>query len=256
MAEEFGFQKGVLDGRAVDDDEGLLAKRAVVVDGLGHQLLSRSALALDEDVRPRTGHRADELEDLPHAGRAADEVVDRVFLLPLLDQVADPLLQGLDLEGLFHGQVQGHIVEGLDQVLEGPQLDRFDRGLHIVEGGHDDDGGRILVLLQMPQDVQAVPVGQPDVQEDDVGPRLGRPEKPRFAVLRRMDLVPLLAQVGGQGLANEGVIVDDQDGFHDRSSQGRWISKAVPAPRLGTTRMAPLCCSTILRALASPRPKP
>ena len=51
----------------------LLGARPLVVDGGGHQLLARAALALDQDGHVDVGQVADQVEDLEHLGVAADD---------------------------------------------------------------------------------------------------------------------------------------------------------------------------------------
>jgi hypothetical protein len=191
----------------------------------------------------------------PHSAEA-DNVVDRVLFLPLLDEVADLLLEGPHLEGLVDGQVELGRVERLDQVLESPELDGLDRRLHVVEGGHDQNDGPAVALPDAPQDLQAVDVGQPDIEEHQVGRGFAEGPDPALARLGDDDIKAFLGQLGGQGLADERVVLDDQDGSHEASSAGMRITKAHPRPRFLPTLMVPLCCSMILRALARPSPKP
>ena len=186
----------------------------------------------------------------------ADDVIDRVFLLLLLDEVADLLFEGPDLEGLVDGEVELGGVERLDQVLVGSELDGLDRRLHVVEGGHDQDDGPAAPFLDPPQDLQAVDIGEADVEKHEV--RRGFAEGPDavLARLRDGDVEALFPELGGQGLPDERVVLDDQDGSHDASSAGMSMTNALPRPRFVPTLIVPLCCSTIFRALARPSPKP
>src|SRR5438128_4683489 len=66
VAEELALQQGLGDGPAVDSDEGARLARTVRVDGPGHQLLARAALALAEHGGIGLGHALDDPEDLAH----------------------------------------------------------------------------------------------------------------------------------------------------------------------------------------------
>ena len=148
------------------------------------------------------------------------------------------------------------MLSGLTRYSIGPELDGLDGRLHVVEGRHDQDDGPAVALLDPPQHLQAVDVGQPDVEEHQVRRGFAEGPHPGLAGLGHGDLEALLGQLGGQGLADERVVLDDQDGSHFASSAGMRITNAEPRPRFLPTPIVPLCCSTILRALARPSPKP
>ena len=87
-------------------------------------------------------------------------------------------------------------VEGLGEVVVGPELHGGHRRLRGAVGGHDDDHGLRRGRLHVAQDLDAVPVGQTDVGDDHVGgslakgpPRPGRgcpPSPPRSLPWRSM----------------------------------------------------------------------
>ena len=96
------------------------------------------------------------------------------------------------------GARRGHhllVGERLLEVVEGAHLDRPHGGRRrAVAGDHDDRGARID-LAQGLQRLEAVAVGQPDVEEDDLGPAGG------------VELERLLAARGGRDL--EAVVGED-----------------------------------------------
>ena len=53
MAEQLALQERLGQRAAIHRDEGTLGALAVVVNGAGHQLFARAALALDEDGAAR-----------------------------------------------------------------------------------------------------------------------------------------------------------------------------------------------------------
>jgi hypothetical protein len=114
-------------GGAVDLDERALRPLAVVVDGVGDELLAGAVLALDQDVGLARRHALDQLEELLHLLAAADDVGELVLVLQLLLQL-DVL--GLQLGALDRLLEQGQHAFGVDRLLQEvgrPGLDRLDR---------------------------------------------------------------------------------------------------------------------------------
>ena len=72
--------------RAGHLDEGLVAPRAVLVEGLGEELLARAALAEQQHGGGRGRHLADGLEDREHLRALAHQVVEAVLVLEPLAQ--------------------------------------------------------------------------------------------------------------------------------------------------------------------------
>src|SRR5580765_881108 len=91
MAEEFRFQKGLRNSRAVDLDEGHRTLRARRVYGAGHQFLARAGLAGNQHGTARFRHQLDAVNHISYGAASADNAVP--------------------LEGLacfkFHGPVSG-----------------------------------------------------------------------------------------------------------------------------------------------------
>src|SRR5262249_14170381 len=105
-------------------------------------------------------------------------------------------------------------LDRLDQVAVGPFFQGLGAVVRIdVDGGQVQDrrvpGGR-----QRPQpagDLEAVEVGQVDVEDDQVGPLAGQGQ-PFLGGLRLQDAVAGLAQEPAQGLAVGGVVLHVEDG--------------------------------------------
>jgi hypothetical protein len=81
VAEELALQKGLGERGAGDADERLATPRAVLVNGLGKELLAGAALAEEVHRRARGGHLADGLEDVEHPGALTHEVLELVLLV-------------------------------------------------------------------------------------------------------------------------------------------------------------------------------
>ena len=152
------------------------------------------------------------VEDRRHGGGDAHDAVQavRVSELGLEEEVL--LLELLALEGVAHDDLQLVHVEGLDQVVVGPELQGGHRGLRGAEGGHDDDdrlgGGR----LDVAQDLDAVAVGQLDVGDDHVHRALGdRRRRPAARLSAATTSKPSLRSMMAEHLAHGLLVVDDQD---------------------------------------------
>ena len=83
MAEELRLDEIRRDSGAVDPDEGPIGPLAVLVDRVGHQLLARSALAVNQDVGVGGRREGDQLEELLHLLAAPDNVSEPVAPLEL-----------------------------------------------------------------------------------------------------------------------------------------------------------------------------
>ncbi len=140
----------------------------VVVDGLGHQLLARAALAEHEDVALRRRREPDELEDLLHRLALADDVVEGEALPELLLERAvlgrePPLLQPL-----ADGEQHLLVLERLGDVVERPLAHGLDGALDRRVGGDDHHHQVGVVLADLPQHLQAVHAGEHEVEQDQV----------------------------------------------------------------------------------------
>jgi hypothetical protein len=98
VAEELALDQVVGDGGAVDGDERLGGPVAVLPDRAGDQLLARAALARDHDRDVARRHLADDLEDLLHDRRRADDALLVVLGVDRRLVVADRPQVGVGLE--------------------------------------------------------------------------------------------------------------------------------------------------------------
>ena len=239
VAEQLALQQVLRQGAAVDRQEGAVGPVREVVDVAGDDLLAGAALALDQDGGIGGRHHLGELEHVGEAARLADGPGDGALVL-----AADVLLELAVLHpdlAEFAGAPQDReqlvVGERLLDVVEGPRVDRPDRGLERGLRRHQDDRRHRILLLGRLQDVESGDLGHPHVGQHDVvaaGPDL---VQPGLATLRRRDLEPLLAEQDPQGVEDAGFVVDDQDrGLlgHAPSSVGhlpcRRMVNVVPFP--------------------------
>ncbi len=152
---------------------GPLLPLAVVVDGVGDQLLAGAVLALDEDVRFAGRDALDQLEELLHLLALADHVLELVAVLQLRLELLVLVDQRLLLDRLLELVEQALGVDRLLEKVERAGLHRLDRSRDVALPGDDDDLGFGIELLELAHQLDAVDVGQHHVGDDRVGtPRL------------------------------------------------------------------------------------
>ncbi len=80
-----------------------------------------------------------------------------------------------------------------------------------------DDEWRRTVDRELPGDVEALDVGQADIEQDEVGPERAGGREARGAVVRLADDDEAVGLEDGARLdAEAGVVIDDEDGVHGR----------------------------------------
>src|SRR5207253_853359 len=119
----------------------------------------------------------------------------------------------------------------------------------------------------------AVDVGQPEVEDDDVGVVDHRPGQPGRSLGGRNDLVAPGPQPGAEHFEDGHLVVDDQDPGHEPASvlaagvslssgsadpvaAGSRRAKVAPPPGVPVTAMRPPWASTIPLTMARPIPVP
>ena len=137
VAEQFAFQQGFRNGRAVDGDERLRGALAVLVNRARDQFLAGAGFAANQHGDGGGGHAPDFLVDGLHGAAVADD-------------------GGLGRPGFPHFQRFGHEpaaghglgdqieqfahVKRLEEIVVGAELGGFNGGFGGAERGHHDDG--------------------------------------------------------------------------------------------------------------------
>ena len=168
VAEELRLQQALREGGTGQGDEGALPAGRVIVHRPREALLAGPALPLEEDGRLAVRHAPNALEDHPHGLGLADDAVEAAntgqlpaqarILLPEAPRRAerlDPADDGLVLEGLLD-VVDGPEAHGLDGVLD-----------RRVPGHHQHGPGGIEGQCAL-QDRQSSGSRQANVREDQL----------------------------------------------------------------------------------------
>ena len=103
-----------------------------------------------------------------HGHRLADEAAETVASGLFLDG-GDLRLEFAPLERVADGDAQPVRAERLGQEVERAFLHGFHGQAHRGLAGHDHDLGREAAVAHLPHQVDAVHVGEVDVQHQDVG---------------------------------------------------------------------------------------
>ena len=108
------------------------------MDGAGQELFADAGLTVDQDRRVERRDRADQLEDLPHRVRVAENAAEGELLLVALERRTTRSAQFLELDGVADDDEHLGRLEGLHQVVRGAQPHRLDRRLDRTVGRHHD----------------------------------------------------------------------------------------------------------------------
>ena len=120
-------------------------------------------------------------------------------------------------------------LEGLDQVVVGARVEALDARLERVAGGEHQDRD-VVRGAQPARHLHAVELGQPEVEDDEVGVEGRRLVERRLAVCGHAHLVALQAQRPLQDLGDLLVVLDDEHAWvasgetHvQRTTVGRYV---------------------------------
>ena len=160
----------LVEGGAVQRDEGLVLARAVVVDRLGDQLLAGARLA--QDQHRGVGRRRSACSRLDHllhrravADRRPRSRTSRRAAASARGWPGPAAAAPPPSATMARSSSQ---VDRLGEVVGRPLLDGLDGGLHVAVAGDDDHLGVGAAPAGLAEDGQAVQVGHLQVGEDDV----------------------------------------------------------------------------------------
>ena len=217
--------------RAVEMHERAPVPDAPAVQRTGGEILPGSGLALNQHRRRESVSPAGELLDArdlrnEHPHRVAASHQRGVARGPLLAlaRVREPPGQlrlsqnALDLD---HQLVE---IDGLGQVVVGTFLHRRDRILQPAEGGqHQHRKVGVVAAPQLAQEVETGPVGQPHVEQHEIGPPGGEPVPRPRDVVRQLALHAAAPELLDDRAGEQLLVVDDEDG---RSRASRLARRA------------------------------
>jgi hypothetical protein len=182
--------------------------------------------------------------------------VDRQ-LVPAIGRGA--LGRRLDVQAPQHRAHACHeleVIERLGDIVVGAGLETAHLVDRLIPRGQHDHGHR-AEGADLAQDAVAVHVGQPDVEQDEVGPLL-LDQRQRLGSGSRLDdlhVAPLQLESEPNGAADLGVVVDEEK-LHDRPPAGMTRWKVLPRPTSLSTSMPPPWACAMASAVGRPIPEP
>src|SRR6476646_6162035 len=151
------------------------------------------------------------------------------------------------------------VVDRLGDIVVCSRLHRRYGSIHTGERSNDDDRCLPLSFVDMTQQVQAVGARHAQVGNDQLRTALINDSTSFIAVRSQLDVVARFLQLHLQYTPNTGIVVDNNNkiSIHAKSRlTGSWRTIVSPLPGAFRAVSSPPCCSTILLAIASPRPLP
>jgi hypothetical protein len=113
--------------------------------------------------------------------------------------------------GPGEGEGEGIRIEGLGEIIDGPQLDGLDGSPDAALGGHDD-GSCVAAKGLFTEQVRSQAVGQVHIQQDKIEVELIRQTAGGADRVRDGHVGSQTFQGGGDVATEEGFIVEDEDG--------------------------------------------
>ena len=210
VAEQFAFEKGGGERRAVHRHERAGRPRGQLVDRVGDEFLARAARAFHEDRRLRRRNLADRVEQRLHRRRGAHDALHAVALVEAAPEVPVFALEVPRLEGLREHHVELVEVDRLREEVLRAELHRLDRGFDRAVGGEHDAEDAGPLRADLLEEREAVAAGHPHVGEQDVRGRLGALLQRGGGRIRRRD-VPFPAEGPREPFAGVAFVVHDED---------------------------------------------
>ena len=220
------FVSGIAEQGQVAHEVAALVEAGDIFLGVFVGLVGADAAIVDQEQAVGVAAFVeDDLLGLVNAGLPLiGEVLEGLEAPHLLDKAADALgiapkvaLERLMLaQAHLDGVEQLYIVEGLGDVIIGPEVHAFAEVGGLGLGGEEDkrNGSRVGIFAQHPQHPKAVELRHHDITDDEVGPRLLGEGYALFPIGGGKHLVIGQFQYFGRILPHIGIVFYEEDGLH------------------------------------------
>ena len=219
MSEQLALDQVRVDGAAVHRNEGPLGTRTEIVDRAGRQFLARTALADQQNVRPRVGQPFDRPEDVLHGGTATDHATELLTPLHLVAQLADLVLESTVLQQLPDLQPKRIEFEGLGDEVRCAVLHRLDRDAQLCRSRYHHHWRGDAARLQVGEQIQSARTRHHDVEQDQIR-RMARDRAQRGIHVAGGCDVELLLEQHPQGFLDACLVIDHEHALHGRTLAG------------------------------------
>jgi len=196
------------------------------VEGPCDDVLARAALAGDQDRRRRVRDPTDHRDDFLQGLARADQPSDARFRVRRSSQLVVLLGDRPHLGDPLEAELQPRRLDRLGQEIEGADAKRGDGAVEVLIRRDDDDRRLGAPLAKAPDQLESV--DSRELEVDQVGVEfVGRRDlERRLGVADGDRMVTVPYEGGGEPLANELVVIDDED-VSGSSRQGGAPEKRV-----------------------------
>ena len=262
VAEQLALDELGGNRRAIHFDEGARGERAFAMDVLGEQLLAGSRLARQQHASIRSRNLCRLHDGMLERGAAPDHprtVANHLAVALVLE------LQIRSLESVLHDQEHPIARERLLEKVERATARRLDCVANRPVARDHDCRRRIVALPERPQEIDAVAVRKPHIQQIQIG----RPQAALRAGTRHRlangDAISLAFENQAQRQADIGFVIDDDDvafaghtaaAARDSGAAGSVTLNPAPPSSPFTSVISPPSSNAFLRAIESPSPMP
>jgi hypothetical protein len=213
VSEELGLDQFLRDRRTVDLDERAAGDPGALVDLPRHEFLARAALPHDQDRRAGR-RRARDLGAKP-LDRLALSDEHRLFL-ESAPQALVLRREAVAGDGIGERDENPLALEGLLQEVHRSAAGGFDRGRDVAVAGDHEDRRRAVPLGDPVENLHPVHARHLDVEQDRVDAIAVESGEGGLSLAGRCDFVALVFQDHPEGVADAGIVVDDEDSLGHR----------------------------------------
>jgi hypothetical protein len=204
---------GIAAQLTANGDEGPLAARAEVVDGVRGELLAGPALAADQHGGSGDGDAAEGVEDFLHGLAATQQIPEALLPLDARAQSRDLVLESPPLEQLTDLDAQGLHLEGFGDVVRRSALHGLDGAGDGLGCSEDHDRRRDRLLGDLLEQGQSAAAGHDEVEQDQVRRSFGDRAQRLVDAPGGRHLAVVLEE-HPQRCLHSGLVVDHEDAGH------------------------------------------
>ena len=176
------------------------------------ELFSASGFAGDEHGAGVGREPADEDEELLHDRSAANHAAEFRVHRDLLLRLQQPAPARLVVAQRREQMIQPLEIERFRQVVDGAELDGFDRAIDRGVATHQNDLTVGIGRAYRAQDFDATDIGQAQIDDGDVGSMIYQLIERVFAICARDDVEARYLRKPGDEIQHRRFVVDDEDG--------------------------------------------
>ena len=196
VAKQFAFQQCFGNGRTIHPHKGLVFTGTIKMQCPGNQFLAGAGLSPDQHGGIGFGHVAYQGKDFLHSSILPHYLMKPILGGNLFPQSLHFPGQGMLFHGLLNDGNQLIIIDGLGQVIEGPQFHGLDGLFDGTIGGNNNYRNIQLQLPQALNHLDTIHPGHEVIHNDGTDGILLQDVQGRGGVPGRSYLIPFPGQIG------------------------------------------------------------